>query len=369
MKFFFMLIFLCFSLVAGAVSFDPDLQKVMDLTYQAKFSDAEKIVAQYISSHPDDPLGYLSRGTLNSWKQEILNLKGSLNKQIHNDYEKANNLAEAQFEADSSNIDKQITLGNTYMYLARIHLVMKKKTKAGSLLKKARNTVEEALKKDPNRHDAYLAAGIFNFYAANIPSNLKFFASLLGITGNEPKGLKQLETAASNPNPYQNDALFILALAWGDTKKNFQMAEPYIKELTTKFPGNPNFRFIRGEFANKMNDPNLSQKEWGDFLTFCSKNKTCNKRYQFLAHYNLSGIALEKNNDTDLQAHLNEAFKLDEHWNKDKSAMLHYYRGMIYKKAGNQAEALDEFKQAKKGVKEDSKPAKLASEQIKLMGK
>ncbi|MBI2340333.1 MAG: hypothetical protein HYU99_08225 [Deltaproteobacteria bacterium] len=249
---------------------DGELKRAVDLAYNASFGEAETAVNAYISAHPDDPMGYVIRGTALDWKQSVNNLRGKLNDQILADYKGANDMAFQQWNRDQKNIDKMVNLGNTYMYLAKKWLDMGKSSRAGLILKKAKKHMEEAIVQNPNRYDAYLAIGIFNFYTANIPPGLQFIASLLGMTGNEVLGLKYLETAADNPNLLQTDALFVLTHAFGKTKQNYARASTYLDRLKALYPNNPEFPSLKLEYAFRANQFEASRREYQNLLAFCN---------------------------------------------------------------------------------------------------
>jgi len=333
---------------------DPQLQQAIDETYNAHFDEAQTTVDSYIKINPTDPKGYMVRGTLNDWKQLVHNLKGSLNSKIMKDYEEASKLAFQQWNGDQENVDKMVNLGNSYMYLSKKYIDLGKKMKSGSILKSAQKYMEEALKKDPSRYDALFAMGIFNFYAANIPSGLKFLASLLGIKGNEAQGLAQLKKAASNPNILQPQALYILSYANAQSKKKYMEANIYLDQLILKYPDNPEFRHVKAEYTFRNKQYADSRKQFDNFFKFCSTKPLdfCSKEYHFLAHYFLASGYFNENKILEAKPHIEEAFQLDDKKHSDSTARLHYYKGMLHKAEGNKDAAIVEFRSIDKSKNE-----------------
>lgn len=331
---------------ASFAAANAQLQKAVDLTYNAQFNEAEKILNAHIVSHPSDPLGYMLRGTAKEWKRKVQNLGSKLDVQIIEDYKIATKYAFLQWNSDQNNVDKMINLGNSYMFIANKWINMGKKTRAGLELKKTQKHMQEAVQKDPSRFEAYLAMGIFNFYAGNLPSGLKFFASLLGISGNETLGMEQLKKAAANPNILQSDAKFVLSYAYGHTKKNYAAAKPYIDGLIAKYPANPYFRFLKGEYAMDAKQYDTARADLNAFLNYCSSKPEghCAKRYRYLANHYIAMGYMNQNNPQPAEPYAERLEALDENEFPEITVRTHYYKAMVAKSKGNKKKAEASFK-------------------------
>lgn len=351
----------------SSAAVDPQLQQAIDLTYNAQYDQAEGILNNYVSSHPDDPLGYMIRGTMMDWKQKILDLKKSLDKRIIADYKTANTKAFYQWEKDEENIDKLINLGNSYLYLSKKWVDLGHQTRAGLILNKCRKHMEEALKKNPQRYDAYLALGVLNFYAANIPPGFSGLAKFLGITGNESLGLSQIEQSAMNSNPLQADALFMLTYAYGNTKKNYAMAQKYLDQLISRYPNNPFYIHLKGEYAYRADMFEPSRNDFNSFFSFCSSNQGagCAPVFHFLAHYFLSAGYIKENNFSSANSHVESARQINDNRYPDRTANLHLYKGLVLKSEGKNEEAKTEFKEVEKLQGKNKKAWEKAKEAMK----
>ncbi|MDO8519227.1 MAG: hypothetical protein Q7T11_03580 [Deltaproteobacteria bacterium] len=341
------------------------LQKGMDLAYNAQFDQAKAVLNAYIAGNPGDPLGYIVRGTAYDWEQLVTGKKRD--NEALADYQTANKYAFLLWEKDEENVDKMVTLGNSYMFLAKKWLDLNKKSRAGLILKKCQKHMEEAIKREPKRWDAYLAIGIFNFYAANIPPGLQFIASLLGISGNEATGLKQLQNTANNPNLFQHHALFVLTHALGEQKKNYAGAAGTLNRLIQRFPNNPHFLLVKGEHGFRMKQYAASRSAYDQFFNQC-QNRTCNQRSLFLANYLYAAGYVEGGNPLEAAAYVAKASKLDKGYYKNRTLRLHYYKGMVFRALGKDAEALKEFEKVR-AKKDESKAAwELTKKELEKMG-
>lgn len=354
------------SLAAHAA--DPALQRAMDLAYNAQFDEAERLATGYVNSHPGDPQGYMVRATVLDWKQLVQNLRGKLDSRALEDYQTANKYAFLLWEKDQENVDKLVNLGNSYMFLAKKWLDLKKKSRAGLILKKCKKHMEDAIAKNPNRWEAYLAIGIFNFYAANIPPGMQFIASLLGISGNEKLGIEQLNKAATNPNLFQNHAAFMLAYSFGERKKNFGVALGYLNKLIGRFPQNPQFRLLKGQYAYYGKQYEASRKIFSELLNFCVSGK-CARRYTFMSNYFIANAYVDENRVKEAGSYLDKAEKLNEDQYPDRTIRLHYLKGLVYKAEGNKKKAIKEFEYVKTNQSKNPQIWKKAEKELASMGK
>ncbi|MBX7148621.1 hypothetical protein K1X76_06000 [bacterium] len=345
-------IFISSAVQAGV---DPTLQRAIDAAYNAQTSEAKAAINQYIGAHPDDPVGYIVKGTIGDWEDQVNNLRGANDTQILADYKRANDLAFHQWDKDQNNIDKMINLGNSYLYLARKWIDLDKKSRAGLILKKCKKHMEEAIEKDPSRYDAYLAIGSFNYFAANIPPGLKFLTGIMGISGNEQKGISQLNQTANNSNIYQADAQFLLTYIFGESKKDYTQTKKYLEPLIAKYPNNPQFRFSKIKYAYRGKAYAESEAAYQDFMSFCDSHK-CNSYYQFQSNYYLLAGLIKQQKYVEARKYLETTQKMDPHHDKKVTANLSLYNGIVLKSEGKKEEARAALEAAKNlvGDKESS---------------
>lgn len=357
------------SAIAQAQSTSPQLQKAIDLTYNVQFDEAERVLNAYIASNPQDPRGYMFRATSRDWKRKVQGLGKKTNEIILEDYKTAVKYAFLQWDKDQKNTDKMVNLGNAYMLLANKWLNLDKKTRAGLELKKCQKHMEEAVRRDPNRYDAYLAMGIFNFYAGNLPSGLKFLASLLGISGNESLGLSQLQKAATNPNLLQADALVVLSYAYGSTKHDYPNAKKYLDQLLAKYPANPYLRFLKGEFAMSAKQYDAARTELNSYFSFCAnKPETlCPKRTLFMANHYMANSYLKQQNYAPAKPYAEKMIQYDQGEYPEISIRAPYYLGMAYKATGDKKKAVAEFKKVEAKQSDNPRIWELAEKELQSL--
>jgi tetratricopeptide (TPR) repeat protein len=347
-KFFIFLGFLFLSFNSEATLNDHPLFKVSDQIYNAEFEKAEKKILDYLhNTDPNDPLAYILLGVSLDWKQQVQDLQGKLDDEIIEIFERANLIAFRDWDKDQDNVDKMVILGNSYMYLSKKWLDKGKKARAGLILKKCKKYMYDAIEKNPERYDAYMAVGIFNYYADNIPSGLKFIAKLLGISGDEKLGLEQMEKAATNPNIFQADALFMLSYTLGQKKSNYLKAEELLKKIVKLYPDNPMFRYYLADHAFRAKRFGSSNKYFEEFLDFCDTH-FCSQKLKFYGNLFIAEAYVKSNKHNLILPHILKAEELIPKHRENMTAKVHLYKGYAYKSLGQKSKAIEEFNQSKK---------------------
>ena len=111
-----LLVLFLFSHSVQAEMLEPTLLEVTELTYSDRFDEAISLADSYIASHPSDPRGLVVKAMAMDWKQKITaGFEKKLDGQILEMLKNANLMAFIQWERDPKNIDKMITLGNSYL--------------------------------------------------------------------------------------------------------------------------------------------------------------------------------------------------------------------------------------------------------------
>lgn len=357
------------SQVADA-SLPAGLSGVATQIYNADFGAAGRSINSYITSHPQDPSGYLLRGMLSEWDQIINNKRRALNPQILADYEKANDLALAAYETDMENVDKTVMLGNTYMYIAKKLVDSGSKMRGGFALKKAKDLMLKAIAKDPENEDAYMALGVFNYFSANVPSGFKFLASLLGFNGDEAKGLDYLKRAAEQQNIAQGDAGSLLVYIYNDKEKNYAAAQQFNDIMKSRYPDNPTFQYNMGEIAFRQKKYPASRDEFAKFWAFCDGKPKgfCNNKYLYLSHYFLTWGFVEEKNYAEARKHLEFAVKLNDGQYQDRNVDLDLWTGEIAARDGDRAKAMEYFKKVQQDKSNNQRAWKEAQKEMAALG-
>lgn len=363
----FVFIAIVFTAALSHAGVSPQLLTAVNHIYNADFSQAGGIINSFIAANPNDPAGYLLRGMAKEWDQVTNNKRGALNSSIMADYEKANSLAEAALTAAPDNLDKKIMLGNTFMYVAKKQVDQGHKFRAGNTLKRAKEIMIEVIEKNPNAYDAYFALGVFNYFAENVPSGLKWLAALLGFKGNKAKGFEYIKKAAENPNLTQGDAAFMLVYIYEDKEHQYETARRYNDLLIAKYPNNPAFQYETGEIVHHAGKPPAEiRTSFEGFLGFCAGKPKgfCNNKYIFLSNYYIAGTFMDEKKYNEAKKHIDAAIPVNDGQYKGFNVDLDLWQGLIAKQAGKKEDAAAFFKKVEENQKNNRNAWKLAQQEM-----
>jgi tetratricopeptide (TPR) repeat protein len=139
--------------------------------------------------------------------------------------------------------DVKFYVAYAYHFLCRANVMRQEYWTAYWNAKKCRNLLEEVIKEDPSNEDAYFALGITEYYP---PVALTGFKSTLvwfgGMSGDRVKGLQYLERAAAKGNLFQDEAKFVLGIAYRNGENNLEKALACWEELMKRYPSVSTFK-------------------------------------------------------------------------------------------------------------------------------
>ena len=99
----------------------------------------------------------------------------------------------------------------------------------------------EVLKLDPNRHDAELTIGMYDYVVASLPLHIKLMASVGGVRGSKKRGVETLERVAREGR-WASDTARVLLMDIYRREKRWPEAIATSRELSARYPRNYLFR-------------------------------------------------------------------------------------------------------------------------------
>lgn len=316
---FLFVIVLCLS---GSVQagISPELISILPNIYSGNFSSSETSIRSYIAAHPNDPNGYIMRGIHTEWVQLIKNKGTTLDAEIAADYEKALAMAEEALAKSPDDDDLKVNVGNALMYVAKKQIDAGRRVQAGNSLKRSTKLMMEVLENNPEHKDAYFAVGLYNFFAANVPSGFKWLAALMGFKGDTNKGLHYLGLATDAEGLFQYDAQFMSVYIYSQKLKQYDVARQYAEKLYTKFPTNPIFLFDLAEMQFRTKKISEARANFSEFFEFCTTNKgQCSQRHEFLANYFVTWSYMDEKDYANAKKYIGKTQQLNTKKYKDRT--------------------------------------------------
>ena len=231
--------------------------------YNLQFEDAHRVLAQYETVQPDDPLGPVSDAAACLFSEfdrlRILQSEFFVNdkRMLNLEKRQPDPAVKARFDADLNRTQRlaafqldipgqranalfseTLRLGLRADYLA---LIDKRGYAALAEMKKARGIAEQLLSEHPGYYDAYIAVGVENYLLSLKPAPIRWVLRVSGAETDKQNGLEKLSLTAERGHylmPYARLLLAVAALRDGDQKK----ARNLLAWLAAAYPQNNLYR-------------------------------------------------------------------------------------------------------------------------------
>jgi polyisoprenoid-binding protein YceI len=221
--------------------------------YNLEFSAAHQTFADWIASHPADPLGPASNAVADLFaamdRMQILQsqfftndhdfLAGPTGPPLP-DFERELGVAESLAARAPANDTNALYAQALCHGLRADYLGVLQKRYLASVgeMKLGQAVAQRLLAIDPGKADAYLAVGIENYVLGLKPAPVRWLLRLDGASTNKVEGLRQLRLTAANGHYLQPYAKILLAIA-ALRDHDPATAAGLLEGLASEFPANP----------------------------------------------------------------------------------------------------------------------------------
>lgn len=221
-------------------------KQIIELSLNYQFDDAEKLLQELFKKSDElkNHYLYLNIELIKSIKAEESvpfknkrSIKDSVNKVLI-DY--SENVIE-KYEDKELSVYERFYLGSIYGMLGRFHGVSRSWYSAFSSAKSGRSILNEVIEEYPSLIDAYLVLGMMNYYSDRFGGLTKFFAGILGLSGDREKGLEYLRKVEKEGELCNWYALMTLAELYSRLENNKFQALNLLEKFHDKFPNNSHF--------------------------------------------------------------------------------------------------------------------------------
>ncbi len=197
-------------------------------------------------------------------------------------------------------------------------------------------------------HDARLAPGLYDYYAAILPKWLGALASMIGLGGDKERGRLMLNSTAHHGTLHRTESLFILIQILINDGK-YEQALVISETLMKHYPDNPYLRHQTGLIYFLMDQHDHAEPMFRQSYT------VSHERYipcEQMSAYHLGRIEILKNRYKEASGYFQRVLSLESRtqkfipthgWITGSAA---YYLGLSYDCAGNAAQAALAYKQS-----------------------
>lgn len=253
--------------VAASVAATP-LEQAYRSMYNLDFAGARRILAQYETAHPEDPMGPVSEAAAHLFGEfdRLRILQSEFFTEDDSFFRREKGLvpdagAQKMFNAARGRTEKAVAAAlqrnpdDENALLARLlgiglhadymAFIEKRNLAALAEVKQSRSLAESLIGRHPQNYDAYLAVGVENYMLSLKPAAVRWLLRMGGAETDRQNGIDRLRITASKGHyllPYARLLLAVAALRAHD----YAGARETLTWLSTEFPNN---RLYREELA------------------------------------------------------------------------------------------------------------------------
>jgi tetratricopeptide (TPR) repeat protein len=216
---------------------EKNIRQGLEQCYHFNWEKSEEIFRGIIKKYPDRPEGYHFLSGIYVWFYLSSKDKNDLN--IFTAYsDSAIDRGLELLEENENNDTILCLLGSNYSYRAIAFATAENYLDAVWAGKKSESYLTEALKINPERYDAYLGLGLYNFAAGQTPGALRWVLKLAGMGGDKELGIRYIKLAADKGKYNKIEAQYYYSQI-----ANSKDAIEYLTELINKYPENVLFSY------------------------------------------------------------------------------------------------------------------------------
>lgn len=320
------IVFTLLILASGANSEvpEPSLLKGKQYIYSFSLDTAISTFDSLLKIYPEDPVLYFYRGyaRLIMYSQAMTNEK--LLEQMETDFYNVMDKIEGKPEKTARDY---FYLAFSYGALGASAAVDKSYYQAFLKGRKAKNYLEKVVELDSTYFDAYFGLGIYHYYVGLLPGIFRFFAGILGFTGDRELGLRELGIAAEKGKHFQIEAQFVKASILY-FMENEPQAIHQIRLLGNRYPLNPVVPMLLGYHFRRNGMPDQAIPYFLQVQDYFGE--TLPQIYQ-MKYYNLAVAYFLKNDFEQAESILKE--KLEPEFPRMTmyyQSAYRYYLGLIF---------------------------------------
>lgn len=226
----------------SSVAANPDdlVISIINDTYSCEFDNALDEASKLIGILPEEGIGYFYKGGIYKRMMEegCLESNDSTMRETRSLIDKACQLSEQKLRAHSDDVMAHFYYAASLVYRAWYESRNHDWIAVMSDGIKTKKQLEKVIEIDPSFYDAYTGIGAFNCYAARLPWYLKPFALVVGVSGDEDKGIEQLKKGAQFGEYSKIEANLFLGSVVYVNREDYASSAELLLELHREFPSN-----------------------------------------------------------------------------------------------------------------------------------
>ncbi|MDP4116547.1 MAG: DUF3808 domain-containing protein [Bacteroidota bacterium] len=314
----------------------------LDLIYNFKWTEGNRIFEKIIREQPDEPVGYHFKSVSYLWHY--------LSNKDLNTYNIFLAYSDSALEKAIKKVDKQETeenfylLGACYNYRSVVFAFKGNYLDAAYASKKAETYLSKVISLNKTNYDAYFGLGLYNFAISQIPSGFSWVLKIAGINGSKKTGYEYLKLASEKGTFSKAEAIYFYSQILMNDDFDYSTSANYLSKLIKQYPDNIIFRYAQSVLLIKQKNPKAAK----DLLLSIYNTPLDNFKKTVSYTKFLLGDVYFKLNMFDSATVYYSAF-LSDLVDADYSGIAAYRCGISYEMLNNRTEAVRYFKLTKNG--------------------
>lgn len=235
---------------------DVGVRRLYALDYEASRDAFRKI----IEAEPDNPWGYLFESGAIWWQssmeyglfRDTPTLQGLFEQDVDAAIKKGEPWTDSKDRAERA--DGHFILGMALGTRGQWSLMKHDYLGAYFDGRKALKHLKKCLKLDPDYNDAYLGLGVYDYQAARMGGFLRLGGAIIGVRGDEQRGLKRIRLALDHGRYGGRQAGQFLATMYLADQDDAAAALPVVNRLLEHFPDSVYYRFLEVLVHARLHD-------------------------------------------------------------------------------------------------------------------
>ena len=237
---------------ATSVLDDPSVREVakegLDLLYNMQFDEAAArfdAISRQVADHPIGP--FLAALTL--WWEILMDLSDTRHDEaFHAAMSEVIDRCDARLATDAQDFDAQFFKGMALGFRGRLRSNRRDWIRAAADGKRAMDYVLTVAQADTTNDDFVLGPGLYNYYAALIPTRYPFARAITTFLpkGDRALGLAQIRRTALHGYFMQTEAIYFLLQIYYLYEADYRASVEYASLLRARHPGNSFFHTLEG---------------------------------------------------------------------------------------------------------------------------
>lgn len=232
----------------------PTAQQQLDIglthLYSLEYDESRAAFRRLIELEPDSPWGYLFESGGIWWQsaqeyglfKDTPTLQGLFEQDVEAAIRKAELIIDSTHEKPPR-ADAHFILGMALGTRGQWELLRGHYVKAYLDGRKALKHLKKAKRLDDEYHDANLGLGVYDYQAARLSGVLKL-AAIVGVRGDEERGIKRIKDAMINGRFARRQAAQFLSSIYLVDRRDYVAALPVIEGLRRDFPNSIYFKSL-----------------------------------------------------------------------------------------------------------------------------